>query len=63
MCSPFRIPVVKGVALDDTYRIFKDRGEIRQYWYDEIAALPAFLKTSRATPTKISKRWLKILAS
>jgi hypothetical protein len=42
---------VSGVALDDledgkchTYRIPKDRGEIRQCLYDEIAALSGFLK-------------------
>jgi hypothetical protein len=51
MCSPCRIPKVSGVALDDledgkchTYRIPKDRGEIRQCLYDEIAALSGFLK-------------------
>jgi hypothetical protein len=27
-----------------TYRIPKDRGEIRQCWYEKIAALPSFLK-------------------
>jgi hypothetical protein len=50
MCSPSWIPKVEGVALDEyedskchTYCIPKDRGEICQCWYDEIAALPGFL--------------------
>ncbi len=40
-----------GVALDEeedgkchTYCIPRDRGEIGQSWYDEIAAVPCFLK-------------------
>ncbi len=63
MCYPSQIPKVQGGALDEkedgkchTYRIPKDRGEIRQCWYDEIAALPGFLKLLWATPATVGKR-------
>ncbi len=43
--------MVQSVSLDDqedgkchTYCIPKESGEIQQCWYDEIAALPVFLK-------------------
>ncbi len=51
-----------GATLDDqedgkchTYRIPEDRGEIRQCWYDEIAALPVFLKHLGLHPLQLVK--------
>ncbi len=51
-----------GAALDDqedgkchTYRIPEDRGEIQQCWYDEIAALPVFLKHLGLHPLQLVK--------